>query len=172
MDKQTKLTQKEAVKRALEELGGRARLRDIYPRVIPYIKYKPESNIKATLRRLLQTTPKLFRHTEGKRGFWELVSYKEQLAKKDKRMNEIANAHITKEVIINAFNECDNLAERCDAKLTMQILFGDIEVWKDAYKEMKNAGYFKDEQPQIIINNPHFDSLYTVGGNKVVKISK
>ena len=59
------MTHKEAVRKALEELGGRARLRDIYPRVIPIIKFKPGSNIQATLRRQLQTTPTLFRHVEG-----------------------------------------------------------------------------------------------------------
>lgn len=58
------MTQKEAVKKALEELGGRARLRDIYPRVIPFVEYKPGSDIRATLRRLLQTTPEIFRRVE------------------------------------------------------------------------------------------------------------
>jgi ribosomal protein L20A (L18A) len=53
MKEQEKLTHKEAVKKVLEELGGRARLRDIYPRVIPLVKYKPGSDIRATLRRLL-----------------------------------------------------------------------------------------------------------------------
>jgi hypothetical protein len=38
MKKQRTMTQKEAVRRALEELGGSARLRDIYPRVIPLVK--------------------------------------------------------------------------------------------------------------------------------------
>ena len=69
MKKQGELTHKEAVKKALEELGGRARLKDIYPRVIPLVKYKPGSDIKATLRRLLQTTPEFFRPVEGMKGW-------------------------------------------------------------------------------------------------------
>ena len=80
MNKQGKLTHKEAVRQALEKLGGRARLRDIYPRVIPLVTYKPGSNIEATIRRQLQTTPELFRPVEGRKGWWELVSYQEEIA--------------------------------------------------------------------------------------------
>lgn len=170
MKKEIVLTHKEAVKRALEQLDGRARLKDIYPLVIPYIKYKPGSNIRATLRRLLQTNPKLFRHTPDKRGFWELVSYEEKLAERDRKLESISQ--ITTDVIIHAFNECDNLAEREYAKITMQMLFGEIDAWKEAYKMMKKAGYFSNPQPQIIIVNPQFGSMYEIKGNNVVKIAK
>ena len=153
MKKQGELTHKEAVKKALEELGGRARLKDIYPRVIPLVKYKPGSDIKATLRRLLQTTPELFRPVEGMKGWWELVSYRKELADKDKKIAELTNSNITKDGIINAFNGFDSF-------------------WENAYKDMKSAGYFKDIQPQIILNHPQFGSLYEVKGNKEVKIGK
>ena len=172
MKKQEKLTHKEAVKKVLEELGGRARLRDIYPRVIPLVKYKPGSDIRATLRRLLQTTPNLFRHTEGRKGWWELVSYQEELAMRDSKMVQLTNGLITKDVIIKAFDGCDNLVERTYAKQTMQILFGGLDAWETAYKEMKKLGYFKDVQPHVILNNPHFDSLYEVKGNQKVIIGK
>ncbi|MBR2096713.1 MAG: hypothetical protein IJ907_02335 [Prevotella sp.] len=89
MKKEGKMTQKEAVKKALEELGGRARLGDIYPRVIPFVKYKPGSDISATLRRLLQTSPEMFRRVEGKKGWWELVSYQEELATLKKENEEL-----------------------------------------------------------------------------------
>ena len=137
MKEQEKLTHKEAVKKVLEELGGRARLRDIYPRVIPLVKYKPGSDIRATLRRLLQTTPILFRHTEGRKGWWELVSYQEELAVRDRKIALLTKGQITKDVIIKAFDGCDNLVERTYAKQTMQILFGGLDVWEMAYKEMK-----------------------------------
>lgn len=166
------MTHKEAVKRALEELGGRARLKDIYPRVIPLVKYKPGSDIKATLRRLLQTTPELFRRTEGRKGWWELVSYQEELAERDRRIAVLTKGQITKEVIIRAFDGCDNLVERTYAKQTMQILFGGLEAWETAYKEMKKSGYFMDIPPQIVLNNPKFKSLYEITGNKEVKIGK
>ena len=169
---QVKLTNKEAVKKVLEELGGRARLRDIYPRVIPLVKYKPGSDIKATLRRLLQTTPSLFRHTEGRKGWWELVSYQEELAEKDRIIAELTNGQITKDVIIKAFDGCDNLVERTYAKQSMQILFRGLDAWETAYKEMKKLAYFKDVQPQVNLNNPQFGSLYEVKDNKKVIIGK
>ena len=169
--KQHKLTHKEAIKQALEKLGGRARLRDIYPLVIPYIVYKPGSDIRATLRRQLQTTPELFRHTEKRRGWWELVSYQEELAVNDRKFEELGKLQLTKDDIIRAFNNnCDNLIERVQAKLYMQMLFGGNKVWLRAYKEMKQAGYFDD--PQITMNNPQFGSLYKVTGNKKVIIGK
>lgn len=164
------MTHKEAVKNALEELGGRARLRDIYPRVIPYIKYKPGSDIKATLRRQLQTTPELFRHVEGRKGWWELISYREELAEKDKKIEELSNSQITKEVIINAFNSLDALVERIFTKQTMQLMFHGNAAWEEAYKEMKKAGYFSEANPQIILINPQFRSLYEITGNTEVNI--
>jgi hypothetical protein len=172
MKKQGELTHKEAVKKALEELGGRARLRDIYPRVIPLVKYKPGSDIKATLRRLLQTTPELFRPVEGMKGWWELVSYQKELADKDKKIAELTNSNITKDGIIDAFNGFDSLMERLYAKQMMQLMFHGNTAWENAYKDMKSAGYFKDIQPQIILNHPQFGSLYEVKGNKEVKIGK
>jgi hypothetical protein len=172
MKKQGELTHKEAVKKALEELGGRARLKDIYPRVIPLVKYKPGSDIKATLRRLLQTTPELFRPVEGMKGWWELVSYRKELADKDKKIAELTNSNITKDGIINAFNGFDSLTERIYAKQMMQLMFHGNTAWENAYKDMKSAGYFKDIQPQIILNHPQFGSLYEVKGNKEVKIGK
>ena len=172
MKKQGELTHKEAVKKALEELGGRARLRDIYPRVIPLVKYKPGSDIKATLRRLLQTTPELFRPVEGMKGWWELVSYQKELADKDKKIAELTNSNITKDGIIDAFNGFDSLTERLYAKQMMQLMFHGNTAWENAYKDMKSAGYFKGIQPQIILNHPQFGSLYEVKGNKEVKIGK
>ncbi|MBR1448561.1 MAG: hypothetical protein IJ588_07445 [Prevotella sp.] len=172
MKNQKVLTHKEAVRRALEELGGRARLRDIYPRVIPYVKYKPGSDIRATLRRLLQTTPVLFRRTEGRKGWWELVSFQEELAARDRKIAELKHSQITKEAIIKGFNEYDTLTERIDAKQMMQLMFRGNAAWDDAYKEMKDAGYFKETVPQVILNNPQFRSLYEVTGNQEVKIGK
>ncbi len=168
----TYLTHKEAIRQALEELGGRARLKDIYPRVIPNIKFKQGSNIKATLRRQLQTTPALFRPVDGMKGWWELVSYQEELAEKDKKIAELTRSNITKDMIIDAFNDLDSLAERIYAKQLMQLMFHGNTAWENAYKDMKGAGYFKEQTPQVIINNPQFGSLYEVKGNTEVKIGK
>lgn len=172
MKKRCVLNHKEAVKKSLEELGGRARLRDIYPRVIPNVKYKPGSDIKATLRRVLQTSPDVFRPVEDMKGWWELVSYQKELADKDKKIAELTYSNITKDGIIKAFSELDSLTERLYAKQMMQLMFHGNSAWEDAYKDMKSAGYFKDVQPQVIINNPQFGSLYEVKGNTEVKIGK
>ena len=84
----------------------------------------------------------------------------------------MTKGQITKDVIIKAFDGCDNLVERTYAKQTMQILFGGLDVWEMAYKEMKKLGYFNDIQPQIILKNPQFGSLYEIKGNKEVIIGK
>ncbi len=71
----------EALKLVLEELGGRAQLKEIYPRVVKLISFKEGSNIQATLRTSLQRHPKFFRQSEGKPdGWWELVSYQQEIA--------------------------------------------------------------------------------------------
>lgn len=75
------MTQKEAIIKALEELGGRAQLSDLYPRVIQLGDFKEGSDKKATIRALLQRTPECFRPTPNKKGWWELVSYQEEIAK-------------------------------------------------------------------------------------------
>ena len=164
------LTHKEALKEALEKLGGRARTKDIYPLVIPKIKYKKGSNIKATLRRQLQTTPDLFRHVEGMKGWYELVSFQEELAIRDKKIAELTSSQITKDVIIKTFDGYDTLTERLYAKRCMQFVFAGNPVWENAYKEMKRAGYFKEPTQQVVINNPQFGSLYEITGNKEVNI--
>ena len=168
--KKEAMTHKDAVKNALEQLGGRARLRYIYPLVIPEVTYKPGSDIKATIRRLLQTTPELFRPVEGMKGWWELVSFQEELAEKDKKIAELTSMHITKDGIIKGFSEFDNLMERVYVKQLMQLMFRGNAAWDNAYKEMREAGYFKEEKPQIILNSPQFEALYKITGNGAVNI--
>ena len=75
------MTQREALKQALEKLGGRARLQDLYPVVLKVIKWKPDSDIEATLRTTLKRDPYDFRHSPGKpSGWWELTSFQEEIA--------------------------------------------------------------------------------------------
>ena len=74
--------------------------------------------------------------------------------------------------LIKAFNDFDSLSERLYAKQMMQIMFRGNDAWEQAYKEMKAAGYFKEEAPQFILINPQFGSLYEIKGNKEVNIGK
>ena len=84
------MTHVNALKHVLVELGGRAQLKDIYPRVIKLITFKEGSNIQATLRTALQRNTKYFRQSEGKpNGWWELVSYQEELATLKKENEEL-----------------------------------------------------------------------------------
>ena len=80
MKKQGELTHKEAVKKALEMLGGRAQLKQIYPVAIKLIGKNTRSvDIKATIRRELNSSPYDFKATPGVEGSWELVSYQEEV---------------------------------------------------------------------------------------------
>ena len=72
------ITQEEALVTALKELGGRAPLERIYPQAMNIREFggnTPESTIRCLLQR-----SKKFRPTEGKRGWWELISYQEEIA--------------------------------------------------------------------------------------------
>ena len=84
------MTQKEAIIKALEEHGGRERLPVIYPRVIQLAIFKPGSDKQATIRTTLQRHPECFRHSPGKPdGWWELVSFQEEIASRDNRIAEL-----------------------------------------------------------------------------------
>ena len=80
MRKQGELTHKEAVKKALEMLGGKAQLKQIYPVAIKLIGKNTRSvDIKATIRRELNSSPYDFKATPDVEGSWELVSYQEEV---------------------------------------------------------------------------------------------
>ena len=90
MKTQEKLTHKEAVKKALEMLGGKATLIQIYPVAIKLIGKNTNSvNIKATIRRVLNSNPFDFKSTPGVKGSWELISYQEEIASRDCRIIEL-----------------------------------------------------------------------------------
>ena len=89
------MTQKAAIVKALEERGGRARLTDIYPRVIELATFKEDSDKQATIRTTMQRHPELFRHSPGKPdGWWELVSFQEEIASRDRRIAELESENI------------------------------------------------------------------------------
>ena len=79
-EKQKHMTQKEAIIKALEMLGGRAQLKGIYPIAMELVHFggkTPEN----TIRNYLQTHPEDFRPSPGKpSGWWELTSFQEEIA--------------------------------------------------------------------------------------------
>ena len=88
------MTQKEAIIKALEEHGGRERLPVIYPRVIQLATFKPGSDKQATIRTTLQRHPECFRHSPGKPdGWWELVSFQEEIAELKQKVSELTETN-------------------------------------------------------------------------------
>lgn len=84
------MTQKEAIVKALQMLGGRATLQQIYPLAIEMGDFSGSKDKKATIRNCLQTSPKTFRKSQGKpQGWWELFSYQEEISKRDLRIKEL-----------------------------------------------------------------------------------
>ena len=88
------MTQGEAVIKALEDLGGKASLKQIYALAKTYVTFgtkTPEESIRA----ILQRSPKAKQKVKGS-GWWELVSYQEEIAQleqaisaRDKRIQEL-----------------------------------------------------------------------------------
>lgn len=77
---QRTMTHKEAVRTALELLGGKAHLKQIYPVAIKLIGDNTHSvDIKATIRRELNSSPLDFKATPDSEGWWELISYQEEV---------------------------------------------------------------------------------------------
>ena len=71
-------------------LGGKATLMQIYPVAIKLIGKNTNSvNIKATIRRVLNSNPFDFKSTPGVKGSWELISYQEEIASRDCRIIEL-----------------------------------------------------------------------------------
>ena len=92
------MTQKEAIEKALEKLGGRATLQEIYPLAIEIGDFSSSKDKKATIRNYLQTSPKNFRHSPDKPdGWYELISYQEEISKRDLRIAELEVLLVDKE---------------------------------------------------------------------------
>ena len=84
------MTQIEAVVEALKILGGKAELKYIYMVAIDLIGEHNSNNICANIRRCLYSNPKLFYPLKEKGdGWWGLVSYQNELDKRDARIAEL-----------------------------------------------------------------------------------
>ena len=72
----------------LTELGGRAPLKLLCAKVQEIVVFKGATPYNSICTELINH-PKNFRRTEGKKGWWELVSYQEEIASRDKRIKEL-----------------------------------------------------------------------------------
>lgn len=83
------MTISEACEKVLRDLGGRAQLPDIYPRVLKLVTFTGATP-KNSIRTEMKNHPLIFRHSPNKpKGWWELVSYQEEIASRDKRIKEL-----------------------------------------------------------------------------------
>jgi hypothetical protein len=88
------MTQKEATVKALKDLGGRAKLPDIYLHVVKLLEKKSISEIEAPVRGLLQRDKLLFRRPPDKpTGWYELTSYQEEVAAIKKENEELKESN-------------------------------------------------------------------------------
>lgn len=69
-------------------LGGKAELKDIYMLAYPLAEFSSNPNWKASIRWHLQKDADSFRPS-AKRGVWELVSFQEDIAARDRRIKEL-----------------------------------------------------------------------------------
>ena len=81
------MTQKDAIIEALKRLGGKANLNDIYRFAYSLADFSGSKDWKATIRWYLQKETDAFR--SSKRGWWELVSYQEDIASRDNCIAEL-----------------------------------------------------------------------------------
>lgn len=82
------MTINEACIKVLTELGGRAPLKLLCAKVQEIVVFKGATPYNSICTELINH-PKNFRRTEGKKGWWELVSYQEEIASRDKRIKEL-----------------------------------------------------------------------------------
>ena len=94
--KETYMTQKEALEQALKDLGGRAHLQDIYPVALKYITHKEGSKIHDSLRGCIHDKRRFRPSPDKPQGWYELLSYQEEIASRDKRIKDLEeeNAHL------------------------------------------------------------------------------
>ena len=84
------MTQIQAVVEALKILGGKAELKFIYLIAIELIGEHNSNNIRANIRRCLNSNPQLFYPLKEKGdGWWGLVSYQNEMNERDIRIMEL-----------------------------------------------------------------------------------
>ena len=88
------MTQKEALEQALKELGGRAHLQDIYPVALKYITHKEGSKIYDSLRGCIHDKRRFRPSPDKPQGWYELLSYQEEIASRDKRIKELEEENV------------------------------------------------------------------------------
>ncbi len=166
------MTHKEAVRKALEMLGGRAHTQQIYPIAIKLIGNNTKSkNIKATIRRELNSSPYAFKATPGKEGYWELIDYQEENVEKDKIIADLKSQLAAKDQELKAIKTEDAFMKRF-VKAVKHFLKRDEKVVDEIRKLLVFLGR-KEEEEELDAwlqgkDNKNSDGSVMVQGDYVV----
>ena len=158
------MTQKEAIIKVLQDLGGRARLVDIYPRVIELVYFKPDSDKQATIRTIMLRDSKHFRQTKKRSGYWELVSYQEEIAERDKKIEELT-AEVER---LRKVPTEDDFVQRFIEATKTQFKFRQQEA--DAVRQIMDKMGRNDAEAELdawIVGKEHIPSV-SINGNIVL----
>lgn len=111
------MTQEDAVIKALNELGGKAHQSEIYKLAMKHCTFGGKTP-DASIRTILQRCDKV-RHSVNAKGWWELVSYQEEVALLYKQKEELIGivGDLRKQLALPAIferiaNECMNATQR------------------------------------------------------------
>jgi hypothetical protein len=146
MKKIGNMTHKEAVRNALEMLGGRAHTQQIYPIAIKLIGNNTKSkNIKATIRRELNSSPYAFKPTPGKEGYWELIEFQEEIVERDKLIADLKSQLAAKDEELKTIKTEDAFMKRF-VKAVKHLLKREEKVVDEIRKLLVFLGRNKEEE--------------------------
>ena len=144
------MTQTEEVVRALQMLGGRAHLKNINVLAVKLIGNNTNAKtVEANIRRILNSTPSLFRHVEGMpKGWWELNSYQDELATMRQQNAELQAQLAEKDRIIEQLRQMpteDQFVQRFVEKVK-HLLKRQPKVVEEIRKLLNALGRLKEDE--------------------------
>lgn len=141
------MTQKEAIIEALKRFGGKANLNDIYRFAYTLADFSGSKDWKATIRWYLQKETDAFR--SSKRGWWELVSFQEEIASRDNRIAEL------EALLIDRDKEISELKQQETADLFVGRM---IDATKTVFATKRNDAR-PVQQVLVVMNRPEQQNL-------------
>lgn len=141
------MTQKEAIIEALKRLGGKANLNDIYRFAYMLADFSGSKDWKATIRWYLQKETDAFR--SSKRGWWELVSFQEEIASRDCRITEL------EALLLDRDKEISELKQQETAELFVSRM---IDATKTVFATKRNDAR-PVQQVLVVMNRPEQQEL-------------
>ena len=158
------MTQKEAIIEALNRLGGKAKLNDIYKLAYALADFSGSKDWKATIRWYLQKEVMTFRSSE--RGCYELVSYQDEIVSLREQLNYYMSIPKEAEFVEKFLQEVMNeyKRKRAEADPIRNILrhmgHEDAAAVLDAWIDEKEDEVKKAlEKLKILINNHYHGAI-------------